>query len=99
MKTLVLIGCLWLTGCAGSIFSHKPYHLSGGTIIYAMPEKVVLEWPNERRYWCGPGNNDLCMVDWVHHVCPETVPALGSIVNRVDLAWQKSRKCWKWENK
>lgn len=97
MKTLVLIGCLWLAGCAGS---HNPRHLStGGTITYVSPHKVLLEWPRDRRYWCGPGNQDLCMGDTVHHVCPETIPALGSIVNSVDLLWDKSRKCWKWENK
>jgi len=90
----IALGLVFSTGCAGSRNPRILKH--GGTITYVSSHKVLLEWPRESRYWCGPGNQDLCMGDFVNHVCPETMPALGSIVNRVELVWDKPRKCWKW---
>jgi hypothetical protein len=89
-----------LTGCAGSIFSHKPYHLASGKVVEASPKKVTTVWPIEERGWCGgtlSGGGGMCLGDSVYNVCPDAVPHVGTKFSRVDLSWDKPRKCWRWE--
>ena len=89
---------LMMAGCAGSIFSHKPYNLPAGRVIEASPKKVLTEWPKDHWYFCGPGNTDLCQGNFVTHVCPETVPPAGTTFARARVTWDKPRKCWQWES-
>jgi len=97
---LLLALILMLTGCAGMIFSHKPYSLRAGTVTDASPEQVVTVWPKERWFWGGDffGNAYLIAGDSRTHVCSETVPKVGAKFERVNLTWEKSRKCWRWES-
>ncbi|HZD93513.1 MAG TPA: hypothetical protein VE133_04615, partial [Candidatus Sulfotelmatobacter sp.] len=97
VKLCMVLLCLALTGCAGMIFSHKPYHLTQGKVTMANTHTVILDWPVDRRYWCG--QETLCLGEFVHHVCPETVPAVGTVVKSVDLTWDKPRKCWLWQSR
>ena len=99
MRIIVALLCLMLTGCAGMIFSHKPYQLHDGTVVEASPRKVLTEWRPERQFWCGPGNTDLCIGDFVYHLSSETVPVVGTAFHVVDLTWDKQRKCWRWESR
>jgi hypothetical protein len=98
MKTAAALACLLLTGCAGSILSHKPYSLPAGRVVAASPKAVVTEWPRDRWYFCGPDGASLCVGDDRPNVCPDTVPAKGTSFNRAHVTWDKARKCWKWES-
>ena len=98
MKTLCVVLCLLLTGCAGTILSHKPYSLQGGTVVESSPRRVVTSYSRREAYIAATGEPGLVTGDMVTNVCPETVPAVGVKVKQVRLSWDKPRKCWRWES-
>lgn len=102
--TAIAILCLTLCGCAaighmgpaGIVYSRRPYSIQGGTIVQATPKMVRTEWPRDRWF---VGSGDLLYVgDDRSHVCPDTVPRLGSVIGGARLTWDKARKCWLWRN-
>jgi hypothetical protein len=100
VKKFLLIGaCLSLTGCAGIIFSHKPYTLHGGTVIEASPRRVVTRFAPGDMYYTVTGEVALVTGDEVYNLCPDTIPAVGDKFKKVRLTWDKPRRCWQWQSR
>ncbi len=97
MRALAGVLALAFTGCAGMVFSHRPYSIKNpGTVVQASPRVVLTEWPKGRRYFASDGY--IAVGDRVDNVCIETVPAVNTQFEAIRLSWNKTRKCWRWEN-
>lgn len=96
IAVLSLLACL---GCAGSILSHKPYQLRGAMVVEATSKRVLTEWPEKDwHYGSSMEGAYLLTGDIRPNICPETVPAVGSVFSKARMTWQKDRKCWRWES-
>jgi len=99
VKTTAAFGVLLLlvimTGCAGMVFSHKPYKINAGTVVKSSPRTVLTQWPKGRWYYAS-ADGSIAFGDRVDYLCPETVPALHTQFHEAQLTWDKTRKCWMW---